>query len=198
MHLLAERFIFWGVMIGFSERGSKDLSNGTNVASSLADFFFCIHVRSLWVSRKVSISRPSRNRIFDSWYDEEISKPHGFFILHPGRRGDDVRMNGPLGRVIHVVHDSNERIYNRTPSRLVSPVRVRRSGAFWFETLFQAELCFWLSLPTVYTAGSRIDIIIFYFTVWEPAREMRDPLPIMYRMILFKQFKATDLLPGVF
>jgi hypothetical protein len=33
MHLLDERFIFRGRLSGFSERGSQNLSNGTNVAS---------------------------------------------------------------------------------------------------------------------------------------------------------------------
>ncbi len=39
MHLLAEWFVFWGWWSGFSERGSQDLSNVTNVASQLANFF---------------------------------------------------------------------------------------------------------------------------------------------------------------
>jgi hypothetical protein len=34
MHLLGEPFVSWGVMIGVSERGSQDLSNGTNFAAS--------------------------------------------------------------------------------------------------------------------------------------------------------------------
>ncbi len=37
-HPLAERFVFAGWWSGFSERGSQDLSNGTNVASQLANF----------------------------------------------------------------------------------------------------------------------------------------------------------------
>jgi hypothetical protein len=39
MHLLGDRFIFWGWRAGFSERGSQDLSNGTNFISSLANSF---------------------------------------------------------------------------------------------------------------------------------------------------------------
>jgi hypothetical protein len=33
MHHLAELFIVWAVMMGFTERGSQELSNGTDVAS---------------------------------------------------------------------------------------------------------------------------------------------------------------------
>ncbi len=36
MHLLAKRFVFWGWWSGFSDRGSQDLSDGTNVAEVLA------------------------------------------------------------------------------------------------------------------------------------------------------------------
>jgi hypothetical protein len=39
MHLLAEWFVFWVWWSGFTERGSQDLSNGTNVASLLTNFF---------------------------------------------------------------------------------------------------------------------------------------------------------------
>jgi hypothetical protein len=38
IHLVAEQFIF-DVMIGVSERGSQDVSNGTNFASYLAKLF---------------------------------------------------------------------------------------------------------------------------------------------------------------
>ncbi len=40
MHLLDQRFFFffWGVIIEFSEKGSQDLSNGTTVAYSLANY----------------------------------------------------------------------------------------------------------------------------------------------------------------
>jgi hypothetical protein len=37
------------VTIGVSKRVSQDLSNGSNVASELANFFCCLHVYSLWV-----------------------------------------------------------------------------------------------------------------------------------------------------
>jgi hypothetical protein len=40
MHLLAERFGFWGVMIKVFERWNQDLSSDTNVASKLAFFVF--------------------------------------------------------------------------------------------------------------------------------------------------------------
>ncbi len=45
MHLLAERFVFWGWWSGFGDRGSQDLSNGTNVASYC---FFSLKIYSLW------------------------------------------------------------------------------------------------------------------------------------------------------
>jgi hypothetical protein len=35
MHLLAERFAFWGVMIGVFVRERQDLPNGINVASEI-------------------------------------------------------------------------------------------------------------------------------------------------------------------
>ncbi len=52
MHLLAERFVFWGDDgRGFSKRGSKALSawhqalwNGTKVAVQLLNFFFRLHI----------------------------------------------------------------------------------------------------------------------------------------------------------
>ncbi len=33
MHLMAERYVIWGWWLGFSDRGSQDLSDGTNVTS---------------------------------------------------------------------------------------------------------------------------------------------------------------------
>jgi hypothetical protein len=36
-------------MIWFLERGSQDLSNGTNFASQLANLFFCLPIYSLWL-----------------------------------------------------------------------------------------------------------------------------------------------------
>jgi hypothetical protein len=51
MHLVAERFVFffWVDDQGFFffERGSQCLSNGTNVASYLANFF-CLSIYSPW------------------------------------------------------------------------------------------------------------------------------------------------------
>ncbi len=44
MHLLAERFVFWEWRSGISERRSQDLSNGTNVASWIAN------IRSVFTS----------------------------------------------------------------------------------------------------------------------------------------------------
>ncbi len=38
---------FWGWTSGFSETRSQGLSNGANVASQLANFFFCLHIYSL-------------------------------------------------------------------------------------------------------------------------------------------------------
>ncbi len=38
-HLLARRFVSWGWWSGFSERWSQDLSNNTNAASWLANFY---------------------------------------------------------------------------------------------------------------------------------------------------------------
>ncbi len=42
MHLLAERFVCWRWWSRFSTRGSQDLSNGTKVASWLANLFSVI------------------------------------------------------------------------------------------------------------------------------------------------------------
>jgi hypothetical protein len=39
MYLLAESSIFWELLSGFLEGGSRELSNGTNVASSLNKYF---------------------------------------------------------------------------------------------------------------------------------------------------------------
>ncbi len=47
LHLLAERFVFRGWWSGYSERGSQNLSNGTDVASWLVNFVFCLHIYSL-------------------------------------------------------------------------------------------------------------------------------------------------------
>jgi hypothetical protein len=46
MHLLAERFVFWGRWSGFSERRSPDLSNGTNVRDGSAKSFSHSHTHS--------------------------------------------------------------------------------------------------------------------------------------------------------
>jgi hypothetical protein len=48
MHLLAERFVFWGWWSWFSERGSQGLSNSTNVAYYLANFTFCLHIYTFY------------------------------------------------------------------------------------------------------------------------------------------------------
>jgi hypothetical protein len=45
---LAERFVFWGWWSGFFERGSQDLSNGTNVGFSRSNLFLCLHIYNLW------------------------------------------------------------------------------------------------------------------------------------------------------
>ncbi len=48
IHLVAERLVFLGWWSGFSERGSQDLSNGTNVASYLTpQIFLCFHFSHL-------------------------------------------------------------------------------------------------------------------------------------------------------
>jgi hypothetical protein len=56
MHLLAERFVlfFLGDDTGFSERGSQGLSNGTNVASQLANFF-SVFTSEVYVNNLVAI-----------------------------------------------------------------------------------------------------------------------------------------------
>ncbi len=46
MHLLAERFVFGGWWSRLLERGSQDLSNGTNDTIR----FFFLHIYSLWAS----------------------------------------------------------------------------------------------------------------------------------------------------
>ncbi len=47
MLLLAEWFVFWGVMNGVSEGSCQDVRNGTNVSSQLVNFFFCLYIYSL-------------------------------------------------------------------------------------------------------------------------------------------------------
>jgi hypothetical protein len=47
MHLQAERFGFSGWCLEFPERWSQDISNGTNVASELVNFFTSLHICSL-------------------------------------------------------------------------------------------------------------------------------------------------------
>jgi hypothetical protein len=49
MHLLAERFVFeGGVMMGISERGCQDLTDGTTFAFKLTNFFLSsvLHIYS--------------------------------------------------------------------------------------------------------------------------------------------------------
>jgi hypothetical protein len=74
MHLLAERFTPLGWWLRFCERGSQDLSNGTNVASSLADFSLSSHVLSICylfkfslVVPKVKIFRGSQKFVLADW-----------------------------------------------------------------------------------------------------------------------------------
>jgi hypothetical protein len=50
MNLVAEMqfsFFFLEVMTGFSEKGSQTLSDGSNFASYLANYFFCHYIYSL-------------------------------------------------------------------------------------------------------------------------------------------------------
>jgi hypothetical protein len=60
-HLLAERSVFYFYLFiffffldhyGLLKIWSKDLSNGTNVVSWLANFLFCLHIYSLYVWRR--------------------------------------------------------------------------------------------------------------------------------------------------
>ncbi len=62
MHLLDERFIFWGWWSWFSERESHSLSNGTNVASWHANLLF---VFTSWVNAQGTLfSSYSLSRFF--------------------------------------------------------------------------------------------------------------------------------------
>ncbi len=47
MHLLAERFVFWGLWSRFSKSGNQCLSNDTNAASKFINFFMSSHLYSI-------------------------------------------------------------------------------------------------------------------------------------------------------
>ncbi len=53
MHVLAERFVFWGWWFGFSERVSQDLSNCTNVGLWLAIYFFSLLTSIVYGSSQI-------------------------------------------------------------------------------------------------------------------------------------------------
>ncbi len=81
MHLLAERFVFRGWWLGFSERKSQDSSNVTNVASQLTSsfsVFTSIVFGQMWVY--FSFQYEAGLSHFESWrlqqYDERRIENH--------------------------------------------------------------------------------------------------------------------------
>ncbi len=103
MHLLAEQFVSYWLLLLFSERGSQDLSNITILTSQLATlFFFYIHIYSLWFNKL----KEKKSRHWIQWMK---TYSHGVLFGRKSTRSllrlDDAGtlLRGPLLRCVRQV-----------------------------------------------------------------------------------------------
>ncbi len=73
MHLLAGRFVSWGVVIGVFERGIKDLSNGSNVTSKLANVL-SVFTSIVYVGKRIWLSAFKRKKRKLTWLNSNVAK----------------------------------------------------------------------------------------------------------------------------